>query len=82
MWTTTVISGEVRKGQRRKIERVKGRTQRHKATAAPKKCWGTHIDVVRKQEEYSENPARTQRVPSEIPSECSDKALNTIGVGL
>lgn len=79
MWTTTVISGGVRE---REGERVKGRTQRHKATAAPKKCWGTHIKVERKHEEHSENPARTQREPGEIPSECSDKALNTIGVGL
>lgn len=77
MWTTTLVSGG---GTDRERAREAERTQRHKATAAPKKCWGTHIDVERKQEaQPGENPARTS---GEIPSECSDKALNTIGVGL
>lgn len=48
MWTTTLVSGGGTDRERESVregERVAERTQRHKATAAPKKCWGTHIDV-------------------------------------
>lgn len=59
-WRHYVDHDTCKWGRDRQRERVAERTQRHKATAAPKKCWGTHIlvDVERKQEAQ---PGENQR---------------------